>query len=128
MQKVVAVIVVLLILALMVLGLYAVCGGDEKPLQCVRDIAIIVLVLETFVVTLLMALIVLLFGKLTSTIQDRVLPILESAQHTADAVKGTTTFVSDTLVAPLISMASFGSAVKGTVRALLMRRQRRSSK
>jgi hypothetical protein len=119
------VLAVVLVVALIGVSLYAVCGNRDGAMQCVRDIAIIVLVLETFVVTLLLALIVLLFGKLVSTIQDQVLPILASAKHTVDAVQGTTTFVSDTIVAPLIGMAGFGSAIKGTVAALFMRSKRR---
>jgi hypothetical protein len=118
-------VVILVILALLVLSLYAVCGYNEGTLSCLRDVAIIVLVLETFVVTLLMALIVLIFGRLLKTIEDQVLPILHSAKNTADTVQGTTKFVSDTLVAPLIGIASFGSAIKGTMGALFNRRQRR---
>ena len=123
MQRFWIVLVILLIVALMGLGLYGVCGSRDG-LQCLRDIAIIVLVLETFVVTVLMAVIVLLFGRLVSTIQNAVTPIMESAKRTVDTVQGTTTFVSDTLVAPLIGLAGFGAALKGTVSALFSRRKK----
>jgi hypothetical protein len=127
MQRFWIVLVILLIVALIGLGLYGVCGFRDDSLQCLRDIAIIVLVLETFVVTILMALIVLLFGRLVSTVQNAVTPIMESAKRTVDTVQGTTTFVSDTLVAPLIGLAGFGSALKGTVSALFGRRKNRRS-
>jgi len=126
MQKLVVILVIIVVAALLVLGLYAACGSTEGQLQCVRDIAIIVLVLETFVVTLLMLLMVILFARLLSTIQNEVLPILNSAKRTVDTVQGTTTFVSDTLVSPLISIAGFTSAVKGTLGALVGRKQRRN--
>jgi len=121
MQKVVAVVLALLIVALIVLGLYAACGNNEGTLTCVRDIAIIVLVLETSVVTLLMALIVILLGRLISMIQEQVLPVLNRPRNRA-TVQGTTTFVTDSLVAPLIRIAGFGSGIKGTVRALFGRK------
>ena len=122
MKRAVAVVLALLIVALIVLGLYAACGNNEGTLTCVRDMAIIVLVLETSVVTLLMALIVILLGRLISMIQEQVLPVLESAKKTVQTVQGTTAFVSDSLVAPLIRIAGFGSAIKGTVRALFGRK------
>ena len=125
MQRFWIVLVILLIVALMGLGLYGVCSPRQDGLQCLRDIAIIVLVLETFVVTILMALIVLLFGRLVSTVQNTVTPIMDSAKRTVDTVQGTTTFVSDTLMAPLIGLAGFFSAIKGTVSALFNRRKNR---
>jgi hypothetical protein len=53
------------------------------------------------------------------------MPILASAKRTVDTVQGTTTFVSDTLVAPLIGIAGFGSAIKGTANALFNRKKNR---
>lgn len=125
MQRVGVVLVILLTVALLGLGLYGACGSNTTKTEvvgCVRDVAIVVLVLETFVVTLLLALIVLLFGRIISTIQDEIMPILHSAKHTVDTVQGTTTFVSDAFVAPLIGIAGFGSAIKGTVGALFNRK------
>ncbi len=129
MQRSGIVLVTLLLVALLCLGLYAACGSSPttpEVVQCVRDVAIIILMLETFVVTILLLLIVRLFAHLVSTIHDEVLPILASAKRTVDTVQGTTTFVSDSLVAPLIGIAGFGSAIKGTVMALFGRKQRRS--
>ena len=127
MGRVAAVIVILLIVALLALGLYGVCGTSDDGLRCLRDVAIIVLVLETFVVTLLLALIVLLFGRLVTTIHDEVTPVLQSAKRTVDTVQGTTTFVSDTIVAPLVGLAGLGAGIKGTLGAILGRRKSRRS-
>ena len=120
MQRAGLVIVVVVVLALLGLGLYAVCGQSEDgTLSCLRDVAIIVLVLETFAVTILLAVIVLLFGRLITTIQQEVTPVLRSAKRTADTVQGTTAFVSDTFVAPLVGLAGFASGLKGTLLAIL---------
>jgi hypothetical protein len=127
MQRVVAVLIVLAVLALLALGVYGLCSPKDDALACVRDLAIIVLVLETFIVTLLLLLIVILFGRLISTIQDEVAPVLQSAKRTVDTVQGTTTFVSNSIVAPLISLAGFGAGVRGTLRAILARRKTRRS-
>jgi hypothetical protein len=49
-------------------------------------------------------------------------PILSSAKRTAGTVQGATTLVADSLVAPLINVAGFGSAIKGTAHALFGRK------
>ena len=124
MQRATVVLVALAIIAILVLSVYGICGTSSSVVAfvaCVRDVAIIILMLETFVVTLLLLIIVLLFGQLVATIRHEILPILNSAKRTVDAVQGTTTFVTETLVAPLISIAGFGSGLRGTFLALLGR-------
>jgi hypothetical protein len=85
-----------------------------------------VLVLETFVVTMLLGIIVLLFGEFINTVQTEILPILRQLQQTANTVQGTTRFVADAVVSPIISLAGFGSAVRGTMLALMRMGRRRS--
>jgi hypothetical protein len=119
-------VIVLVLVGVLIFGVYSACGpAGSTPLQlaCVRDIAIIILVLETFVVTLLLALIVVLFGWLVTTVQDEIKPILMSAQQTVNTVQGTTRFVADTVVSPIISLAGMGAGVRSTLLALLSRRK-----
>ena len=128
MNRALAVILALALVGAMVFGLYAVCGSGGTPagpLACLRDIAIVVLVLETFVVTLLLALIALLIGRLVTTLQEEIKPILNSAKQTANTVQGTTRFVADTVVNPIISLAGMGAGVRGTLLAILHRRRNR---
>ncbi len=124
-QKAVAVVLALLIVVLIALGLYGACGSRDDALACVRDVAIIVLVIETFAVTLLLLLIVVLIARLVNTIQNEVKPVLESAKRTADTVQGTTTFVSNAFVAPLINLAGLAAGIKGVAAALAGRRKTR---
>ncbi len=125
MKQFVAVAVAVLVVALIVLGLYGLCHTRDG-LVCLRDVAIITLALAAFAVTVLLLLIVVLFGRLISAIQEGVTPILASAKRTADTVQGTTAFVSDTVVAPLINIASLVGGTKGTLRALLSRKKSKS--
>jgi len=90
----------------------------------VRDLSIIVLAIVSLAVVVLLAVIVLLFGRLINVIQGEVEPILTSAKKTVSTVQGTTTFVADSLVAPLISLAGLGSGLRGTLAALASRRKR----
>lgn len=84
----------------------------------IRDIAIIVLAIESLVVGALLIVLILQLRGLTRMLQDEVQPILESARETATTVRGTTVFVSDTFVKPLISAAGYASAANRVISVL----------
>jgi hypothetical protein len=118
MNRVAGIIVVLLVVAALVaLGYWA--FTTDGGLNGLKNLAIILLALETIVVTALLLVVVLLLARLVSMIQDEISPVLKSAQQTANTVRGTTTFVSDTFVAPLIQIASALSGLSGTIKAVL---------
>jgi hypothetical protein len=83
-----------------------------------RDISIIVLALVTIVVGVFLAVLIFQLQSLIVLLRDEIYPILESVNQTANTVRGTTTFVSDAVVSPMISVASFASAVGQTLRVL----------
>lgn len=124
MKQFLGVAVVLLIVAVVFLGLYGLCHTRDG-LVCLRDVAIVTLAVASFAVTVLLLLIVLLFARLISAIQEGVEPILASAKRTVDTVQGTTSFVSDTVVAPLVSIAGLVGGTQGLIRALVSRRKSR---
>ena len=86
-------------------------------LQSARDLAIVFLAVAAFLVTLLLAAMVVLLWRLIRVIQREITPVLTSLQQTANTVRGTTEFVSDSLVSPLIRFSSFSSGVGGTLKA-----------
>lgn len=88
-------------------------------LEVVRDVAIVLLALESLVIGAL--LIVLLFQtrKLVSLMRDEVVPMLEAVDDTVQTVHGTTTVVAEAVVKPLARASGFGSGVLQTARSLL---------
>ena len=124
-QTIIAIVVILVLLGAVLITYWA-CNGNTYVVGCVRDIAIIALVVETMVVTVLLLVMTVLMTELTRLIRDRLLPVLESSIKTMKTVEGTTTFVSDTIAAPIIRLASFGSFVRGTFAAIFRRRKRQS--
>ncbi len=119
----------LVLVALLVLAVYGLCSWSGGPsLQCVRDLSIIVLAIVSLAVVVLLAVIVLLFGRLISVIQEEVEPILTSAKRTVNTVQGTTTFVADSLVAPLISLAGLGSGLRGALVGLAGRGKKKHTR
>jgi membrane protein implicated in regulation of membrane protease activity len=85
----------------------------------VRDLAIILLSIVTIVIGLFLAVLVFQLQSLIALLRDEVRPILESANKTASTLRGTTTFVSDAVVNPVIQVASFTAAVRSGLTALL---------
>lgn len=98
----------------------AIYGLVSHPIltSILRDISIIVLALVTIVVGIFLAILIFQLQSLIVLLRDEIYPILESVNQTANTVRGTTTFVSDAVVSPMISMASFAAAVGQTLRAL----------
>lgn len=95
----------LIVLGLIVWGLYSLGGPDQSALQRLRDIAIIFIVLLFGLTVVLLAAITAALGFLALQLKDRVIPLLEEANLLLKQVRGTTTFVSEEAVKPIVSAA-----------------------
>jgi hypothetical protein len=81
----------------------------------VRDVAIVVLAIESIVVGILLMLLLWQVRSLTRLLQEEIEPMLDNMQETIGTVKGTTSLVSETIVTPAVRVGSF---VAGLRRAL----------
>jgi heme/copper-type cytochrome/quinol oxidase subunit 4 len=118
------VLAVVLVLAAIGFAVYGLVTHAEFT-AVLRDIFIIVLALVTIIIGLFLVILVFQLQSLIALLRDEIKPILESANQTASTVRGTTTFVSDAVVSPLISAASYASAVRETVKVLAGGNRRR---
>lgn len=66
-----------------------------------------------------------LIGTVQGLIRDDVQPTLRSARHTVDSIRGTTSFVADTAVAPVIRVYGAVSGVRRFLSVLGGFRRRR---
>lgn len=87
----------------------------------VRDLAIILLAVESLVIGVVLIILVLEIRNLAKMLKEEIKPILESADETARTVRGTTVFVSENLVHPMIRVSSFASGVMQALRILVRR-------
>jgi hypothetical protein len=83
-----------------------------------RDIAIIVLAFETLVVIFFLLVMTVLLIYVILTLEREIKPVLNATSETIYTVRGTTTFVSDTVVSPIMTVASIVGAVKGAAQAI----------
>jgi hypothetical protein len=94
-------------------------------LTAVRDIAIIVLALESIVIGALLVLVLWQLRSLTLLLQEQLKPMLESLQKTILTVKGTTSLVSETIVTPAVRISGFAAGVQEALQVLLRIKPRR---
>jgi hypothetical protein len=80
-------------------------------LVVVRDIAIILLALESLVIGILLIVTLGRLRELLGILRDEVTPVLKSLQDTAKTVRGTANIVGNTVVTPLIRMNSISTGV-----------------
>ena len=90
-----------------------------------RDVAIVILAIESIIIGITLILTLLQLRSLARLIRDEIAPMLDTANETATIVKGTTDFVSESVVQPVIRVASYGAAARRA--ALVVFRRRHSA-
>jgi len=73
----------------------------------VRDIFIIFLALEFFVIGLALIILIIQVARLSYTLQNEIKPILETTGETVNTLRGTTTFLSEHLVEPVLKLNEY---------------------
>jgi hypothetical protein len=96
----------LIITIIICVVLYLLGGSDQSALERLRDIAVIFIVLTSVVTVIFLAGITAALVYLVFQIKDRVIPLLEEATGTVTRVRGTTNFITEEAVKPLIEMKS----------------------
>ena len=88
----------------------------------VRDVIIILLTLELLVVGTLTLVLVVQVISLVRMLREEIKPLLQSAQDTLEATRGTTTFVSKKVITPAIEVVSAVAGVKRVIQFVIKRK------
>jgi hypothetical protein len=83
-----------------------------------RDIFIIFMALESFVIGAALIVLIAQVAVLTNLLKHEIRPILESTNETVNTVRGTALFVSENLTKPIIQLNSYVAALEKVVTAL----------
>ena len=111
----------IIIFALITFGLYQLGGPDESALERLTSISIIFIVLLMMFTVILLAGITGAIVYLIMQIKDQVIPMLEDTATTVKRVRGTTEFVSDEAVKPIVTVASKYAGAKAMAKAFVAR-------
>ena len=101
------VVVGIIILGLLVTGLVFLLNPNLTTNDIVarlRDIFIILMALESLLIGLALFILIIQIARLTNLLENEVKPILDSTNETISNFRGTTKFLSDNLVEPVIKL------------------------
>jgi hypothetical protein len=85
------------------------------PTERIRDIFIIFMALVMLLVGVALVLMIAQLASLINLLRNEVKPILVSTNETANTLRGTTAFLSDHLVEPVIQLSSAVAALRTLV-------------
>ncbi len=102
---------VALILALIIGSIVLMYGNHDATVK-IRDIAIVFVAVMTFFIGVAMLVLTVQLAVLVKMLREEVTPLMESLQETLATVRGTTTFVSESVVSPVVKVAGFAAAVR----------------
>lgn len=98
-------VIVLVILTGMVFGVIALSRSGAENIETVRDIFIIILAFESLLIGGALIILIIQLALLSNLIQNELTPILTSTKETVKTVKGTSKFISEKAIAPIVSAA-----------------------
>ncbi|MGB2963297.1 MAG: hypothetical protein WBB69_04865 [Anaerolineales bacterium] len=105
-KKIALIIGGLLLVALVTAGLVLLLQPGTDTAR-VRDIFIIFMGLEFLLIGGVMIILIIQLARLTLLLQNEIKPILESTSETANTLRGTTTFLSEHMVEPVLKLNQY---------------------
>ena len=111
---IVAGIVVLLLIIGVVIAIISMVNNPDET-ETIRDIVIIFMAVESLLIGLVLVVLITQLARLTAMLQNEVKPILDSTNETINTLRGTTTFLSDNLVEPVVKVNSFVAAFRRAI-------------
>jgi len=107
---VIAIIVVLLIVVLIGVSIYYLLQPSTDT-ERIRNIFIIFIALVSLLIGLTFVVLMVQLARFINLLNNEVQPILESTDETVSNLRGTTEFLSNNLVEPVIKMNEYVSAI-----------------
>jgi MFS family permease len=111
-----SVLVIAVLAALVAGGVFLVGHPDQASVW--RDVFIIFMALESLVIGVALVVLIVQLAVLTNLLKHEIKPILEATQETANTVRGTTLFLSENLVEPVMKLNSYVAGLSRLVETL----------
>jgi hypothetical protein len=80
---------------------------ESSPTDKIRDIFIIVVALESFVIGAALIVLVVQLASLINLIQNEVRPILNATSETVNTLRGTVEFLGENVVDPVVKLNGY---------------------
>lgn len=112
-------IIVLIFLIGVALAVFTDAPVTAARIEIIRDIFVILLLLEGLLIVVALAIMVVQIGRLINLLQSKSKPILDDAQETVSSARGTVEFVGKHVTEPLIQAGSFIAGARTFIREVM---------
>ena len=99
-----AIVIAVLFIGLIIAGIVILSNQPQEVTSKVRDIFIILLAVEMFIIGVALIVLIIQLASLSNLLQNEVKPILDSTTETVNDLKGTVKFLSDNVTEPVIKL------------------------
>lgn len=118
-----AVAAVIVLLVLLITAVWALTLPSTDTAK-IRDIFIIFMALESLLLMLVLVILIVQIARLINLLQNEIKPILDSTNETVSTLRGTTAFLSDNLVEPVIKLNEYTAGLQQLMAALGLLRKK----
>lgn len=115
-----------LILILLIAGLVFLLSPNtpEQYVARIRDVFIIIMALESLIIGLILFILIFQISRLINLLQNEIKPILDSTNETVSNLRGTTLFLSENLVEPVIKLNEYLAGILRLVSILRLTKRK----
>jgi hypothetical protein len=108
-QRWILAVIIISVLAIIAAIVVAVIALVRNPAAAtnIRDIFIIFMAFESLIIGVALVVLVIQIASLVNLLQNEIKPILQSTIQTVNTLRGTTEFLSENLVEPVIKLNSY---------------------
>jgi len=123
---IVIILIALVVLIVIVGSFVLLMNARASTVAQLRDVFIIFLALQSLLTGLVLVILMIQLARLINLLQNEIKPILESTNETVSNLRGTTSFLSDNLVEPVIKLNEYLAGMGQLLTVLgLTRRQKK---
>ena len=108
-------IIAILILIGAIVAFVFLLRSDNEITSRIRDVFIIFMALEFLIIGLVLIVLVVQLARLTNLLQNEIKPILDSTNETVSTLRGTTRFLSDNIVEPVIKLNEYFAGLQSVI-------------
>jgi hypothetical protein len=108
------IVVVIILLVGLVFAVVALLNHPDYA-ESIRDIVIIFVAIEALIIGLALILLIVQIARLSALIQNEVKPLIDSGNETINTLRGTSQFLSDKMVRPVMKANSTLAAIRRAV-------------
>ncbi len=119
---IIGIVLVVLLVALIAISLYYLMQPTTNTAR-IRDIFIIFLAIKSLLIGLTLVVLMIQLAKLLNLLQNEIRPIVKSTNETVSNLRGTTTFLSDNLVEPVMKANEYAAGFRQLISVLGLARK-----